>query len=103
MFGLPEGDERRADAEEILKAADRAAGLTRQLLAFSRRQVFTQEALALDTLVNGMKNMLQRLIGEDIELTMEIWPGLAPVMGDRTQVEQILVNLIVNARDAMAG
>jgi PAS domain S-box-containing protein len=103
MLALPEGDERRADAEEILKAADRAAGLTRQLLAFSRRQVFTQEALALDTLVEGMKNMLQRLIGEDIELAMEIWPGLAPVMGDRTQVEQILVNLIVNARDAMAG
>ena len=99
--GLADDDERRADAEEILKAADRAAGLTRQLLAFGRRQVITQEALALDTLVESMKNMLQRLIGEDVQLVTEVWPGLSPVLGDRTQIEQILVNLIVNARDAM--
>ena len=100
---LADDEEKKADAEEILKAADRAAGLTRQLLAFSRRQVITQEALALDTLVEGMNNMLRRLIGEDIQLATEIWPGLTPVLADRTQIEQILVNLIVNARDAMPG
>jgi PAS domain S-box-containing protein len=100
---LADSAERRADAEEILKAADRAAGLTKQLLAFSRRQVITQQAVALDQVVENMQKMLQRLIGEDITLATEIWPGLTPVLADRTQVEQILVNLIVNARDAMAG
>jgi PAS domain S-box-containing protein len=98
---LEESDARRADAQEILQAADRATGLTRQLLAFSRRQVITPEALALDDVVETMRNMLQRLIGEDIQLITEVWPGLIPVLGDRTQIEQILVNLVVNARDAM--
>jgi PAS domain S-box-containing protein len=98
---LDEADSRHADALEILQAADRAAGLTRQLLAFSRRQVITPEALALDAVVEEMRNMLQRLIGEDIQLVTESWPGLLPVLGDRTQIEQILVNLVVNARDAM--
>jgi PAS domain S-box-containing protein len=102
VLGLADA-EQKADAEEIVKAADRAAGLTRQLLAFSRRQVITQEALALDSLVEGMNNMLRRLIGENIQLVTKIWPGLAPVLADRTQIEQILVNLIVNARDAMPG
>ena len=78
---LPEGDERRTDAEEIVKAAERAAGLTRQLLAFSRRQVITQQAVALDQLVQSMQNMLQRLIGEDIQIATEIWPDLTPVLG----------------------
>jgi hypothetical protein len=100
---LADSAERRADAEEILKAADRAAGLTRQLLAFSRRQVITQQAVALDQVVESMQNMLQRLIGEDVALETEVWPGLTPVLADRTQVEQILVNLVVNARDAMTG
>jgi PAS domain S-box-containing protein len=101
MQALHDGDERRNDAEEIVKAADRAAGLTRQLLAFSRQQVITQQAVALDQVVEGMENMLQRLIGAQIELTTEVWPGLTPILADRTQVEQILMNLIVNARDAM--
>ncbi|MSO57369.1 MAG: PAS domain S-box protein, partial [Acidobacteria bacterium] len=99
---LEEGDQRREDAEEILKAADRAAGLTRQFLAFSRRQVITQRAVALDQTVENMQNMLQRLIGEDITMSTEIWPGLLPVLADSSQVEQIIVNLVVNARDAMA-
>jgi PAS domain S-box-containing protein len=101
VLNLDEGDERRADAEEIIKAADRAAGLTRQLLAFSRRQVITQQAIALDHLVESMRNMLQRLIGSEIQIKTEVWPDLTPVLADRTQVEQILVNLIINARDAM--
>ncbi|HET9467245.1 MAG TPA: ATP-binding protein [Vicinamibacterales bacterium] len=98
---LDEGDERRTDAQEIVKAADRAAGLTRQLLAFSSRQVITQQAVALDQLVQNMRNMLQRLIGPEIQITTEVWPDLTPVLADTTQVEQILVNLVINARDAM--
>jgi PAS domain S-box-containing protein len=98
---LPPGNELRVDAEEIIKASDRAAGLTRQLLAFSSRQVFTQQAVALDQLVQNMQNMLQRLIGPEIQITTEVWPDLTPVLADTTQVEQILVNLIINARDAM--
>jgi PAS domain S-box-containing protein len=98
---LAEGDERRTDAEEILKAADRAAGLTRQLLAFSSRQVITQQAVALDQLVQSMQNMLQRVIGPEIQISTEVWPDLTPVLADTTQVEQILVNLVINARDAM--
>jgi PAS domain S-box-containing protein len=98
---LAEGDDRRVDAEEIIKAADRAAGLTRQLLAFSRRQVITQQAVALDKLVDGMQRMLQRLIGPEIAIKTNVWPDLTPVLADSTQVEQILVNLVINARDAM--
>ena len=98
---LPAGDERRTDAEEILKASDRAAGLTRQLLAFSRREVITQQAVALDHLVETMQTMLQRLIGPEIQIATEIWPDLTPVLADSTQLEQILVNLVINARDAM--
>ena len=98
---LPDGDERRVDAEEIVKAADRAAGLTRQLLAFSSRQVITQQAVALDQLVQNMNNMLQRLIGPEIQISTKVWPDLTPVLADTTQLEQILVNLVINARDAM--
>jgi PAS domain S-box-containing protein len=98
---LEQGDERRSDAEEILKAADRAAGLTRQLLAFSSRQVITQQAVALDQLVKNMQNMLQRLIGPEIQISTEVWPDLTPVLADNTQVEQIMVNLVINSRDAM--
>jgi PAS domain S-box-containing protein len=101
VASFAEEDPRRSDAVEIVKAADRAAGLTRQLLAFSRRQVITQQAVALDQLVESMGNMLQRLIGPNIEIHTEIWPDLAPVLADSTQVEQILVNLVVNGRDAM--
>jgi PAS domain S-box-containing protein len=100
---LPATDERKSDAEEIVKAAERAAGLTRQLLAFSRRQVITQQALSLDQIVQSTQKMLQRLIGENVELKTEIWPDLSLVLADRTQVEQILMNLVVNARDAMPG
>ncbi len=101
LHGLPDGDPHRSEVEEILKASDRAAGLTRQLLAFSRRQVITQQPVPLDQLVDGTEKMLRRLIGEDVTLEMHVWPGLTPVLADRTQLEQILVNLVVNARDAM--
>jgi hypothetical protein len=103
IHNLKPGDDRRSDAEEIVKAADRAAGLTRQLLAFSSRQVITQQAVALDQLVQNMQNMLQRVIGPEIQISTEIWPDLTPVLADTTQIEQILVNLVINARDAMPG
>jgi len=94
-------DRRRADAEEILKAADRAANLTRQLLAFSRRQIVTPRVLALDRIVRDTEQMLRRLIGEDIELTTTIAGDIGPVRADAGQIEQVLLNLAVNARDAM--
>ena len=92
-----------ADLEEIFKAATRSADITRQLLAFARKQIITPVVLDLNHSVESMLKMLQRLIGEDIEL---VWPpemGLCPVKMDPTQVDQILVNLCVNARDAIAG
>jgi PAS domain S-box-containing protein len=90
-----------ADLTEIKLAADRAAALTHQLLAFSRRQVLRPQLLDLNGLVQGMGNMLRRLIGEDIELNPVLAPSLGSVMADPGQIEQVIMNLVVNARDAM--
>jgi len=87
--------------EEISKAGQRAASLTQQLLAFSRKQTLQPTALDLNTLVTEMEKMLRRLIGEDIELIAYLEPKLRPVKADHGQVEQIIMNLTVNARDAM--
>lgn len=100
---LEPNDERRADAEEILKASDRATSLTRQLLTFSRHQVTAPTVVALDQVVAGTEKMLRRLIGEDINLITVVQPGLGSVLADPGQMEQVLMNLAVNARDAMAG
>jgi len=86
---------------EIRTAAERAASLTRQLLAFSRRQVLEPKILDLNVIVVDMEKMLHRLIGEHIELTTTLDPELAKVKADPGQVEQVLMNLVVNARDAM--
>jgi len=95
-------DERlRRHADEIRKAAARAASLTGQLLAFSRRQVLQPRALDLNAVVSDMDMMLRRLIGEDVELVTLLDPDVSPVQADPTQVEQVIVNLAVNARDAM--
>jgi nitrogen-specific signal transduction histidine kinase/ActR/RegA family two-component response regulator len=95
-------DERlRRHADEIRKAAARAASLTGQLLAFSRRQVLQPRALDLNAVVSDMDMMLRRLIGEDVELVTLLDPNVSPVQADPTQVEQVIVNLAVNARDAM--
>ncbi len=103
LTSLPDDDVRRADADEIVKAADRAAGLTRQLLAFGRRQVLAPQVLALNEIVAGTEKMLHRLIGDDVELTYASDAGLGRVRADPGQVEQVLVNLVVNACDAMPG
>jgi PAS domain S-box-containing protein len=87
--------------EEIKKAGDRAAGLTRQLLAFSRQQVLAPTVLDLNAIVRDTEKMLKRLIGEDIELTSVLDLTLARVMADPGQIEQVVMNLAVNARDAM--
>jgi PAS domain S-box-containing protein len=89
------------DLDEIIKAALRAQGLTKQLLAFSRQQVLLAAPLDLNELITGMTGMLGRLIGEHIEVALALAPGLSPALGDRGQMEQVVMNLVVNARDAM--
>jgi len=94
-------DPRRADAQEIFKSADRAAALTRQLLAFSRRQVLSPRVLDLNEIVSGMAKMLKRLLGDDTQLVTHLSPDLAAAIVDAGQMEQVIMNLVVNARDAM--
>jgi PAS domain S-box-containing protein len=94
-------DPLKAKVDEILKAAERAAGLTRQLLAFSRQQVLQPRIVDLNDLVGNVEKMLRRLIGEDIRLTTSLDPVLGSVKADPGQLEQVLMNLAVNARDAM--
>jgi PAS domain S-box-containing protein len=91
----------RADVQEIRNAGERAAGLTGQLLAFSRQQVFQPRVVNLNTLAQEMESLLRRVLGEDIELVVVLAPDLAHVKGDPGQLEQVITNLAVNARDAM--
>ncbi len=86
---------------EIQTAAEKAAGLTRQLLAFSARQVVQASVVDLTDVVDDLEKLLRRMIGEDVELVVDLESDLAPVLADRAQVEQVIVNLAVNARDAM--
>jgi CheY-like chemotaxis protein len=101
LCALPGDHPARPPVEEVRDAGDRAARLTRQLLALGRRQVLAPRALDLNEVVADLGRMLRRLLGEDVELTTDLRPGLWPVWVDRGQVEQVLVNLAVNARDAM--
>jgi len=94
-------DPRRGDLQEIQAAAQRAASLTRQLLAFSRKQVLQARVLDLNEVVQAIEKMLRRLIGEDVSLEFRPAAGLGPVRADPGQLEQVILNLAVNARDAM--
>ncbi|MGE4559265.1 MAG: PAS domain S-box protein [Desulfobulbus sp.] len=96
-------EKRRSYTNQIIRAASQSRDITRQLLAFSRREVISPQILDLNLLVKGIKKGLGRLIREDILFEVHTAPGLWPVYMDSTQVDQILMNLIVNARDAMAG
>jgi PAS domain S-box-containing protein len=93
----------RADVIEIKRAAERAANLTRQLLAFSRKQVLQPRRVRLNDVVTGMAELLRRLIGEDVELRAELDPRAGDIRADPGQLEQVLMNLAANARDAMPG
>jgi PAS domain S-box-containing protein len=101
MTKFAPGDPRLEDTEEILNAAERAASLTRQLLAFSRKQIFSPKVLNLNDLIVDLDKMLRRLISEDIELVTLPEAELGEVMADPGQIEQVIINLVVNARDAM--
>ena len=99
---LPEGDLRH-DVEEIQRAASRAADLTRQLLIFARREVTNPQVLDLNAVVGGVEKLLRRTIGEDIELSLSLADDLPCVRADPGQIEQVFLNLTLNARDAMPG
>ena len=100
---LDPGSSLFSDLEEVHKAAERSAALTRQLLTFARKQIVSPEVLDLNTAMGGMLSMLERLIGENIKLVWAATPDLWPVRIDPSQVDQILANLCLNARDAIAG
>jgi PAS domain S-box-containing protein len=91
----------RRGLQEIRKAGDRCATLTRHLLAFGRRQILTPSVLDLNSIVSELGNVLPMLVGEDVSVTVNTDPGLRSVRADRAQIEQVIVNLVINARDAM--
>ena len=101
LNALPEQDPRRSDAHQITQAAARAASLTRQLLAFSRRQVLQPQVLDLNEVIGDMERLLRRVISEDIALVTQFESAIGAVRADRGQIEQVVMNLVVNARDAM--
>ncbi|MGH9761366.1 MAG: PAS domain S-box protein, partial [Blastocatellia bacterium] len=103
LIGLEENCSHRPHAEEIKRAAERASALTRQLLAFSRKQVLQPTELNLNTVVLDMEKMLRRLIGEDVNLITALTPDPGLVTADAGQIEQVVMNLVVNAREAMPG
>jgi PAS domain S-box-containing protein len=100
---LAHDDPRRADVEEIMKAGNRAADVTRQLLAFTRQQFRRPEVLELNPVIAGLERMLRRSLHDDQELVLRLDGGVGRVRMDRGQLEQVLVNLVLNARDAITG
>jgi len=98
---MADGDPHKGELAEVNKAAERAAALTRQLLAFSRKQVFQPVLLDLNQIARGLEKMLRRILGEDVEFVLVPADDLGPTLADPSQIEQVLMNLVVNARDAM--
>ncbi len=101
LADIPEADAKRQDAQEIMNAAVRASRLTRQLLAFSRHQILNPTVMVLNEIVSGMDGMIRRTLLEHIELSTSLAPDLFKVNADAGQMEQVLLNLVVNAADAM--
>jgi signal transduction histidine kinase len=101
LMKLGDRDPIRADVEEILEATERAASLTRQLLAFSRKQVIEPKVLDLNAVVSGSERLLRRVVGEDVEFVSSLDPAIGCVKADAGQLEQVVMNLVLNARDAM--
>src|SRR5207244_10268250 len=101
MMQLAPNDSARDEAAEIKQSVDRGAGLTRQLLAFSRRQATRPRLFALGDVVGGMDTMLRRLIGPEVDFEIACAPEPVQVVADSGQVEQVVMNLVINARDAM--
>jgi len=98
---LPAGDPLRRNAEQIQTASQRATSLTRQLLAFSRKQMLAPKVISVQSILGDMERILRRLIGEDIQLETSSAPDVGLIKADRSQIEQVILNLAVNARDAM--
>lgn len=98
---LPPGNPLRHNATEIRKAADRAASLTRQLLAYGRKQLLRPEILDLNAVLSGMENVLHHLVGRNVDVRLVLSAGLPPVPADAGQIEQVIVNVVMNAVDAM--
>jgi PAS domain S-box-containing protein len=96
-------DPRRADVEEVIRAGTRAADVTRQLLAFTRQQFLRPQVLNINAVVGEMEKMLRRSVGEDKQLDFRLSPDAGQIRADRGQLEQVLINLVLNARDAMTG
>lgn len=101
LESLPPGDPLRIDLDEVKKASERASALTRQLLAFGHRQVLQPTLLNLNHIVKGVEKMLRRILREDIDLSIELAPDVGTTLADPGQIEQVIMNLAVNARDAM--
>jgi two-component system cell cycle sensor histidine kinase/response regulator CckA len=103
LRSLEPDDPRRADMEEVIKAGTRAADVTRQLLAFTRQQFLRPQVVEINTVVTEMEKMLRRSLGEDKLLELRLAPDAGQLRADRGQLEQVLINLVLNARDAMTG
>ena len=103
LDALEAGDPRRADAVAVLEAGERAAALTRQLLPFTRKHIFEPRSLDLNEVVCGVEPLLRRVIGEDVEFVIRLADGLPSVRADARLLEQVVMNLAINARDAMPG
>jgi PAS domain S-box-containing protein len=103
LRGLPADDPRRSEVQEIIRAGSRAADVTRQLLAFTRQQLMHPEVLAINDVVVGLVKMLRHSLGENHDLELRLAPDLREIRADRGQLEQVLINLNLNARDALAS